>query len=157
MASGIAEQFDNRATFIRNMVFPRALFSLPKTIEEYRSASMAISTYGLIVTLLGMLFGALVGDYVLSSCLSVFALIAAASLIRMASLKRVDPIGLCCLAIGGFISFLFILLYVAIRPYAGRPGDGSWLAAGLLFALVWTPFFARFFFHGRKLLNNADS
>ena len=153
MASGTADQFDSRATFLRNVTFPHALFSLPKTIEEYRSACMAISTYSLIVMLLVMLFGTLVGEYVLSSCLSAFALVAAASLTRMAWLKQVDSIGLYCFAIGDFISFLFTMLYLAVRPY----GSGLWLALWLLCAVFWMPLFVRFFLHGRKFLNNAAS
>jgi hypothetical protein len=152
---GRNEQLNNRSTFTRNLTFPHALFLLPKTTSEYRSACMAISIYSLIVMLLAILLGFGVMDYVFVVCLSAFALLAAISLIRMAWLKKIDSVGLYCFAIGAFISFLFILLYFAMRPYAGRPGNGLWLAAGLLCAVFWTPFFARFFLHGRKLLNET--
>jgi len=89
--------------------------------------------------------------------LAVFMLLAAVSLIRMAWLNQVDCSGLYCFAIGSLGSFIFILLVMAIGRYDGRPGSGIWLATGLSFAVFWTPFFVRFFFHGRKLLNNADA
>jgi hypothetical protein len=150
------EEASNRSVFWRNLRFPYALFSLPKTAEAYRSACIGISVYSLGVILLFMLFAFSSKVYIVILFLAVFALLSAVSLIRMAWLKQIDSVGLYSFTIGDFGSFIFVLLVLAIGPYDGRPGSGLWLATGLLFIAFWTPFFVRFFLHGRKLLNNAN-
>src|SRR5262245_65547355 len=84
------EQSGNRSIFFRNLGFPYALFSLPRTLGEYRSAGMAFSISSLILIFLAMLLWFRTRDYALLPCLSLFALFAAISLIRMAWLRQID-------------------------------------------------------------------
>lgn len=117
---------------------------------------MAISVYSLVVMLLIALFVSLSKAYVIIAFLAAFALLSAVSLVRMAWQEKVDSAGLYSFALGSFGWFVFMALVLGIDRYDGRPGSGLWLAVWLLSIVFWTPFFVRFIFHGRKLLNNAD-
>jgi len=134
------------------------LFSPPKSEHEYRRASMAFSVSCLLSLLAfaAVLWWGGSKEYLAIVALLVFTLFAAASLVSMARLKRINSFGLYCFAIGCFVSSAFVLLYLAHIWTAGRPDNWFMWVFAVGSVAFGTPFFMRYMKHGRTFLNNAD-